>query len=383
MRPASARVAVSSSPGATTRLTNPQSAAVRASIISPVSSISIARLRPIARVSATIGVVQNRPIFTPGVANFASLEATARSHVATSWQPAAVAIPAISAITGWGIACSVSISRTHVSKTVRYSSTLRSSISRKSCPALNTGPTPRRIATRAERSAPIASKAAISSRITSSERALRFSGPFRVTTAIPSPPVSTWMNRYGVVASISVPSTPQGETRLLAARPGNADGERRLQRGPSARDRPGLLDQHARVRRDVRLGEPQQRARRRGRRRSVFADADEGVRTERPAQPHEPAVGGDVPARTVGVPVVSPPLLREQIEPSVPRRDRGAEALIRIGERRPAADRDRAHSAQRVDAELQVVADRNAREDAELGCGERFRAAGDDRRSAV
>lgn len=37
-----------------------------------------------ARVRATMGVVQNRPIRTPGVANEARSEAMARSHVATS-----------------------------------------------------------------------------------------------------------------------------------------------------------------------------------------------------------------------------------------------------------------------------------------------------------
>jgi len=41
---------------------------VSAAIDCPVSSISSARLRPIARESGTIGVEQNRPIFTPGVA---------------------------------------------------------------------------------------------------------------------------------------------------------------------------------------------------------------------------------------------------------------------------------------------------------------------------
>ncbi len=43
------------------------------------------------RVSATIGVEQNSPISTPGVAKPAASEATARSQLATNWQPAAVA----------------------------------------------------------------------------------------------------------------------------------------------------------------------------------------------------------------------------------------------------------------------------------------------------
>ena len=54
------------------------------------------------RDSATIGVEQNRPICTPGVAKRAVSEATARSQLATSWQPAAVATPSTAAITGWG-----------------------------------------------------------------------------------------------------------------------------------------------------------------------------------------------------------------------------------------------------------------------------------------
>ena len=73
-----------------TRLTRPHSAAVFASIISPVTSISKARLRPMARVRATMGVVQNRPIFTPGVAKVARSEAIARSQVDTNGHPAAV-----------------------------------------------------------------------------------------------------------------------------------------------------------------------------------------------------------------------------------------------------------------------------------------------------
>jgi hypothetical protein len=70
--------------GAHRAINKAQSAAVRASIGVPVSSISKARLRPIARLTATIGVVQKSPIFTPGVAKEASPEAIAMSQVATS-----------------------------------------------------------------------------------------------------------------------------------------------------------------------------------------------------------------------------------------------------------------------------------------------------------
>ena len=83
-------------------MTSPKSRAVAASIVSPVRSISIACLRDTLRDSATIGVEQNRPILTPGVQKVAWSEAMARSQLATSWQPAAVARPSTSAITGFG-----------------------------------------------------------------------------------------------------------------------------------------------------------------------------------------------------------------------------------------------------------------------------------------
>ena len=57
---------------------------------------------PIAREIGTIGVEQNRPMRTPGVANFDRSDATARSQPATSWQPAAVATPSTLAMTGCG-----------------------------------------------------------------------------------------------------------------------------------------------------------------------------------------------------------------------------------------------------------------------------------------
>ena len=77
-----------------------------------MSSISIACLRGTLRDSATIGVEQNSPISTPGVAKLAASEATARSQLATSWQPAAVATPWTAATTGFGnctIACIIAL----------------------------------------------------------------------------------------------------------------------------------------------------------------------------------------------------------------------------------------------------------------------------------
>ena len=50
----------------------------------PVSSISIAFFGMTARARATAGVVQNKPILTPGVAKAASAAATTRSQVAAS-----------------------------------------------------------------------------------------------------------------------------------------------------------------------------------------------------------------------------------------------------------------------------------------------------------
>jgi hypothetical protein len=50
----------------------------------PVNSISSATFGGMARTSGTIGVVQNRPMRTPGVAKEAVSAATARSQAATS-----------------------------------------------------------------------------------------------------------------------------------------------------------------------------------------------------------------------------------------------------------------------------------------------------------
>ena len=82
----------------------------------PVINISKARLRETLRESGTAGVAQKSPTLIPEVAKRASLEATARSQVATSWQPAAVAIPWTCAITGCGISRSAVISLRHLPK---------------------------------------------------------------------------------------------------------------------------------------------------------------------------------------------------------------------------------------------------------------------------
>src|SRR5271170_5706511 len=85
---------------------------------SPVNSISMACLRGTLRDSATIGVEQNGPISTPGVANVATSDATARSQLATNWQPAAVATPWTAATTGLGkctMACIIALQAVMIS----------------------------------------------------------------------------------------------------------------------------------------------------------------------------------------------------------------------------------------------------------------------------
>src|SRR3954470_11468703 len=91
----------------------PNLTAFSAEIMSPVSNISMACLRETLRDSATIGVEQNSPMFTPGVANCAAEDATARSQLATNWHPAAVAIPCTCAITGFGCRTIVCINFEH------------------------------------------------------------------------------------------------------------------------------------------------------------------------------------------------------------------------------------------------------------------------------
>mgnify|MGYP006156527453 CR=1 FL=1 len=101
------------SAASTTRLIRPCAFASSALMKAPVTSISNAALRPRLRLSATLGVLQNRPRLTPLTAKRASRTATARSHMATSWQPAAVAMPCTCAITGTGNCCSASMKRLH------------------------------------------------------------------------------------------------------------------------------------------------------------------------------------------------------------------------------------------------------------------------------
>ena len=90
---ASARVSAASACVGTARLTRPTSSARVVSMNWPVVSISNATLRGTLRDSATMGVEQNKPIFTPLTPKRVPSAATAMSQLATSWQPAAVAMP--------------------------------------------------------------------------------------------------------------------------------------------------------------------------------------------------------------------------------------------------------------------------------------------------
>jgi hypothetical protein len=103
----------SSASGVATRLTSPLARACSALMNSPVTSISKAALRPMLRDRATAGVEQNRPRLTPLTAKRALEAATARSHMATSWQPAAVATPCTLATTGTGSFCRAIITLPH------------------------------------------------------------------------------------------------------------------------------------------------------------------------------------------------------------------------------------------------------------------------------
>ena len=77
----------------TTRLTRPQSRAVGASMNSPVNSISNARLRDDVARHRHAGRRAEQPEVDARRREPRIVDATARSHAATSWQPAAVATP--------------------------------------------------------------------------------------------------------------------------------------------------------------------------------------------------------------------------------------------------------------------------------------------------
>jgi hypothetical protein len=133
--------------------------------------------------------VAEQPALAAGMAKPAVSAAMARSHVATSWQPAAVASACTRAMTTCGTDCTVSIISVHTSNRWRMSASAAPAMSPKLCPAENTGPVAARITPVA--SVPAMSRnACVSSIITSSARALRFSGRLRVMVVM-GPSLST------------------------------------------------------------------------------------------------------------------------------------------------------------------------------------------------
>ena len=130
-------------------------------------------------------------MLTPGVANFALCAATARSQVATSWQPAAVAVPCTAAMTGLGqatIACIMAEQRVIVSskKATPRSASARWAVSSfRSWPAENTGPAAASTMAATWRSVASPSMATCSSAMVLSDSALRLSGRLSVSTTTP------------------------------------------------------------------------------------------------------------------------------------------------------------------------------------------------------
>ena len=121
--------------------------------------------------------------------------------MATSWQPAAVASPCTRATTGWGTCCISVISSVQVTSRERTAARSASATSAKSWPALNTGPLPASTMPSASLS-PICANAVISSRMCSSDSALRRCGRFIVTVAN-SPDRSTRMCSNSMAASLA------------------------------------------------------------------------------------------------------------------------------------------------------------------------------------
>ena len=149
----------------------------------------MAALRETLRLSATIGVEQNRPILTPGVAKRASSLATARSQLATSWQPAAVAMPLTAAITGFGDRTMASIMSEQAASVLAKkarprSGSLRCAVSSlRSWPEEKAVPAPVMTMARKASDPPISLTADVSAPISSSDSELRASGRFSVSTA--------------------------------------------------------------------------------------------------------------------------------------------------------------------------------------------------------
>ena len=123
----------------------------------------------------------------PEVAKRASSAAIARSEPATSWHPAAVAMPCTRAITGCGISAMRRIKPTHFWNSCRCQAwSWLARISLRSCPAQKLAPLPARTTTRALLLSPTASSSATSASIIASESAFSCFGRFKVKLVTPS-----------------------------------------------------------------------------------------------------------------------------------------------------------------------------------------------------
>ena len=151
------------------------------------------------RAMATIGVWQNQPPLPPGAAKAADSAATARSQLATSWHPAAVASPCTRAMTGCGTDWIRLISSVQVRSSRRAACRSALATSAKSCPALNTGPAPARMMPAASL-LPVSAKPSMSSRMCASESALRRCGRF-IVIVVNGPARSTRMCSNSIAAS--------------------------------------------------------------------------------------------------------------------------------------------------------------------------------------
>ena len=126
-------------------------------------------------------------MFTPGSAKVAVCAATARSHIETSWQPAAVAMPWTRAITGCGSVVSLVNVRLHAAKSSRChaaSACARSSF--RSCPAQNPRPAAASTTTRTPRSDAMRSSSASSAASIGRDSALKRSPRLSVTVQTPA-----------------------------------------------------------------------------------------------------------------------------------------------------------------------------------------------------
>ena len=153
----------------------------------PVTSMSKARLTETLRDSATAGVEQNRPTSMPETAKRAVSAAIARSQAATSWQPAAVAMPCTRAITGTGsawIACMMALQR--VKSAWKYSRSRCARISCRSCPAQKALPAPAMTTQRKLASAPSAASSRCKASSIASDSALSCRGRFRRSVTTPA-----------------------------------------------------------------------------------------------------------------------------------------------------------------------------------------------------